>query len=80
MFPLAFGLATAFEVSYTPFVMAVAYGASASFILPYGYQTNLMVFNAGRYRQRDFLKMGIPLAIAYIATSLTAIPYFFPFN
>jgi di/tricarboxylate transporter len=46
-FPIAFGLAEGFGVSYMPFVMVVAYGASASFLTPFGYTTNLMVQNLG---------------------------------
>lgn len=77
--PLALGLASAFGVSALPFVMAVAYGASASFISPFSYQTHLMVMSLGNYRKRDFVKMGLPLSLAYSASVLWAIPYVFPF-
>ncbi len=79
IFPLAFSLAEGLGVSSMPFVMAVAFGASASFISPYGYQTNLMVFNAGQYRLTDFIKAGLPISIVYSICVLLAIPLFFPF-
>jgi di/tricarboxylate transporter len=62
-----------------PFIMAVAFGASASFISPYGYQTNVMVFNAGNYRLMDFVKVGLPVSITYCAVVIYMIPRMFPF-
>jgi len=79
MFPIAYSLAVTFGVSMTPFIMAVAFGASASFISPYGYQTNLMVFSAGQYKLMDFVKIGVPISIMYCITALCSILYFFPF-
>jgi di/tricarboxylate transporter len=62
-----------------PFIMAVIFGASASFISPYGYQTNLMVYSAGDYEFKDYLKIGIPMSILYSAVVLFTIPLLFPF-
>ena len=78
-FPVAYGLAIGFGVHPMPFVMAVAFGASASFISPYGYQTNLMVYNAGQYQFKDFLRAGLPVSLVYTLVVLLAVPYFFPF-
>ena len=78
-FPVAFGLAGSFGVHWMPFVMAVAYGASASFLTPYGYTTNLMVQNIGGYHFRDYVRTGFPVAIAYSATVLIFLPIVFPF-
>lgn len=77
--PLAVSLAAQLGVSYMPFVMAVAYGASASFISPYGYQTNLMVMNAGEYKLSDFVKIGWPMTLSYVLIASLLIPLFFPF-
>ncbi|WP_444908847.1 SLC13 family permease [Microbulbifer sp. TRSA005] len=79
-FPLAWSLADSFGVSWMPFVMAVAYGASASFLTPFGYQTNLIVQNLGGYHLRDFLRAGLPLTIAYSITVLILLPIIFPFK
>ena len=78
-FPVAFALAIGFDVNPLPFVMAVAFGASASFISPFGYQTNLMVYSAGNYRIKDYVTVGLPLSIIYSITVLTLIPLVFPF-
>ncbi len=64
MFPVA--IATAVEVGLDPRTMAIVVlvGASASFLAPIGYQTNLMVHSLGGYRMTDFPRLGLPLSIA----------------
>ncbi|CAH6925473.1 Sulfate permease, Trk-type [Vibrio chagasii] len=79
MLPIALALASTFDIGYLPLVMAVAYGASASFISPFGYQTNLMVMNAGGYALLDFMKVGWLVTATYIAIAAVAIPMVFPF-
>jgi di/tricarboxylate transporter len=78
MFPLAYGLANALGANPMTFVMTVAFAASASFVSPYGYQTNLMVYNAGRYSLRDFVKLGLPVALVYGLVVLILVPIVFP--
>jgi di/tricarboxylate transporter len=78
-FPIAFGLAETYGLDLMPFVMAVAYGASASFLTPYGYTTNLMVQNLGGYTLRDYFRFGLPLSIVYSVVVLFMIPRVFPF-
>jgi len=73
MFPLAIAVSSQWSTDYIPFVMAVAFGASASFLSPYGYQTNLMVYTAGNYRISDYLKLGGPVLLAYGSSALLMI-------
>ncbi|WP_277907808.1 SLC13 family permease [Aeromonas salmonicida] len=79
MTPIALALAKGMGVSAMPFVMAVAYAASCSFINPFSYQTNLMALRAGEYCILDYVKMGLPLSIFYISVLFFSIPMFFPF-
>ena len=65
-FPVALGVAHKLGLDPKPFVMAVLYGASCSFITPYGYQTNLMVMAPGRYTLGDFARAGTPVAMVYL--------------
>ncbi|TYK64816.1 SLC13 family permease [Colwellia echini] len=78
-FPIAYNIALALDVDPIPFVMAVAFAASGSFISPYGYQTNVMVYNAGNYQLSDFVKFGLPISIIYSITAIIMIPLVFPF-
>lgn len=78
-FPIAFGLAESYGLSHMPFVMAVAYGASASFLTPYSYTTNLMVQNLGGYSLGDYFRVGLPLSIVYSLLVIYLIPIVFPF-
>lgn len=79
VFPVAYSISLGLGVSPLPFVMAVAFAASGSFISPYGYQTNVMVYNAGNYKLADFIKFGWPVSVAYSVVVLLMIPVVFPF-
>lgn len=76
--PLVIGLAAELGVDPRPFVVAVMFGASASFATPVGYQTNTLVYGAGDYRFADFLKVGIPMNLIVGAAAVLTIPFFFP--
>ncbi|MGH2456133.1 MAG: SLC13 family permease [Candidatus Limnocylindria bacterium] len=79
LFPVALATAAALGSDPRPFVMAVTYGASLSFLTPIGYQTNLMVYGLGGYRFTDFTRLGLPLNLLTIAIGLVLIPVVFPF-
>lgn len=78
MFPFAWAVVSALNAPVMPFALAVAFAASASFISPYGYQTNLLVHNAGQYLYKDFVKIGLPVSFVYstIVLSLLYWVYF----
>ena len=78
-FPIGYSLALGYGVDPMAFVMAVLFGASASFISPFGYQTNLLVYSVGNYQLSDYLRIGLPLSIVYSFLVLGLLPVFFPF-
>ena len=80
MFPFGYSVALATGLEPMPFVMAVAFGASASFLTPYGYATNLMVQNLGGYTRLDYLKFGWPVSLTYSLVVLLLLPQLFPLN
>jgi di/tricarboxylate transporter len=74
MFPIALATAQSMQVSALPFIVIVMVAASVSFATPIGYQTNLMVFNAGGYRFGDFLRIGIPLTLLVGLVTVLLVP------
>jgi di/tricarboxylate transporter len=74
MFPLAVTTALDLGVDPRPFVMVVALIASASFLTPIGYQTNLMVYGPGGYRFTDFTRVGLPLSVLLLLAATLLSP------
>ena len=77
--PIGIMLATILNVDPRPFLVAICFGASCSFMTPMGYQTNMMVFAPGQYRLKDFFQMGIPLTLVFWITAVYWIPRFWAF-
>ena len=77
--PVGIMLATILNVDPRPFLVAICFGASCSFMTPMGYQTNMMVFAPGQYRLKDFFQMGIPLTLVFWITAVYWIPRFWAF-
>ena len=77
--PVAVQLAIDLGVDPRPFLIAVAFSASAGLMTPYGYQTNLMVMGPGGYRFVDFVRFGGPLTVMFWIVSSLLIPLFWSF-
>jgi di/tricarboxylate transporter len=77
--PIAVALAESFGVDPRPFLVAVMMAASAAFATPFGYQTNVLVFQMGGYSYMDFVRVGVPLNLVTWIAAMVAIPIFFPF-
>lgn len=78
MFPIALSSAEQLGSNPLPFIITIMIAASASFITPIGYQTNLMVVGPGGYQSKDFLKIGIPMSLIIGTTAITLIPIIWP--
>ena len=78
MFPICSSIAHNMGVDVMPFAIAIMFAASASFMTPIGYQTNLMVYGPGGYRLVDYLKIGIPMNILAGCATIPAILWFWP--
>ncbi|UYG01962.1 SLC13 family permease [Halomonas sp. LR3S48] len=74
MFPIAMAVADQLGVNFVPFAIAIMFAASASFMTPLGYQTNLMVLGPGGYRFTDYLRLGAPLSLIVGITAVGLIP------
>jgi di/tricarboxylate transporter len=77
--PVVVALAESLGVSPRPFLIGLMMSASAAFATPFGYQTNVLVYQLGGYSYTDFVRIGVPLNLLTWAVSVAVIPMFFPF-
>jgi di/tricarboxylate transporter len=80
MFPICLATAKQFDADPRPFVIALALAASASFMTPIGYQTNMMVYGPGGYKFSDFFRVGALLNVMLGIVAIILIPIFWPFH
>jgi di/tricarboxylate transporter len=80
MAPIVMAVTNQMGIDARPFIFAVCFAASASFVTPVGYQTNLMVYGPGGYKFSDFIKVGMPLSIIFWLLAILFIPIIWPFQ
>ncbi|MEO0484111.1 MAG: SLC13 family permease [Planctomycetota bacterium] len=79
IFPIALAAAHSAGLNPEPFVVTLMVMASASFLTPTGYATNLMVYGPGGYRFGDFARLGAPLTLIVGAVCVALAPRVYPF-
>jgi di/tricarboxylate transporter len=70
MCPLAVGTAAALGASADSFLMAVAIGASCSFLTPIGHQNNTLILGPGGFGFGDYWRLGLPLELLVVAIAV----------
>ncbi|WP_444996780.1 SLC13 family permease [Aliikangiella sp. IMCC44359] len=75
--PIAISVASQLGLPAEPFVVAVLFGANFSYATPMAYKTNLLIMNAGGYHFKDFMQIGIPLALTLWLTLSIFIPFYY---
>jgi di/tricarboxylate transporter len=79
MTPIVLTAAAGLGVSPHPLMMGLAVGASSAFLTPIGTAPNLMVMAPGGYSFKHYTRVGAPLLVLFLITSLLLIPVFWPF-
>ncbi|HEX9790931.1 MAG TPA: SLC13 family permease [Kiloniellales bacterium] len=79
MAPIGISIAQGLGVNADPFLMAVAVGASSTYLTPIGHQSNLLVMGPGGYHFSDYWRMGLPLDILIVAVAVPLIVIVWPF-
>jgi len=80
MTPITLAASANLGLDPRPFIFAICFAASASFITPIGYQTNLMVYGPGGYKFSDYIRVGLPLSITLWIMAVLLIPVLWPFT
>ncbi|CAN5399207.1 SLC13 family permease [soil metagenome] len=79
-FPVALALATKLHLNPTPFFLAIAIAGSSTFMTPFCYQTNLMIYGPGGYKFKDYVRTGGGLTLLYFIVSITMLSLLYPLN
>lgn len=70
MYPIAAGASERVGIDRDQMAYLLMLAASASFMSPFGYQTNLMVYGPGAYVFQDFLRFGVPMQVVQMVVSV----------
>jgi di/tricarboxylate transporter len=76
--PIAVELARQLGVAPEPFVLAVLFGVNMGFATPVADNCNLLVYSAGGYSFRDFVRVGVPLTIIMWLALTWLLPRYYP--
>jgi di/tricarboxylate transporter len=79
MAPVAVSFAQTLGVSVQPFMMALAVVGAAAFLTPIATPVNLMVLQPGGYRFGDYWRLGLPLAVVFLAAAVLYVPVVWAF-
>ncbi len=76
MAPIASSMAQTMHLNIDPFLMAVAVGASCSFLTPISHQNNTLVMGPGGYKFYDYLRLGLPIEIIVLLVAIPMISWY----
>lgn len=79
MAPIVLLAANKLNISPEPVLITIAISASTAFLTPIGTTTNAMVMSSGGYKFMDYFKVGFPLLIIFLITTLLLVPIIWPF-
>jgi di/tricarboxylate transporter len=78
MCPIALSAASQLGVSPDALLMAVAIGASCSFLTPIGHQNNTLILSPGGFRFGDYWRLGLPMEILVVLISVPLLLWVWP--
>jgi di/tricarboxylate transporter len=79
MAPIVLLTASTLQVNPEPLLITIAISASTAFLTPIGTTTNAMVMSSGNYKFMDYFKVGLPLLILFLITTIVLVPIIWPF-
>lgn len=78
--PISIAISNGMGIEPYPFLMAIAIGASTTFLSPIGHQSNILIYGVGNYRFTDFPRAGALLNVLIFFTVLYVVPLVWPFT
>jgi di/tricarboxylate transporter len=78
MAPIALSVSQMLDSAPQAFLMAVAVGASSTFLTPIGHQSNALVMGPGGYNFGDYWKLGLILSIIVVIVSVPLVIHLWP--
>lgn len=78
--PIAIELARQLGLAPEPFVLAVLFGVNMGYATPMADNCNVLVYSAGGYSFKDFLRVGLPLTLIMWLALTWALPKFYPLH
>ncbi len=78
MAPIAINTALDLSASPYTFMIVVAIAASSSFLSPVGHPANVLIMGPGGYKFSDYIKVGLPLMLLVLLTTIVLAPLFWP--
>ncbi len=76
--PIAIDAALGMGANHLTFTLAVAIGASTSFLSPVGHKANVLVFGPGGYKFLDYARVGFLLTVFLFIATMIALPIIYP--
>ena len=76
--PVSIAVASATTSNPDTFLMGVAVAASCAFLTPIGHKNNTIILGPGGYQFGDYWRIGLPLELLVLATSIPALLIFWP--
>lgn len=73
MFPIVYDATVEIGCNPLPFAIALLLAVNAAFLTPISTPLNLLVYGPGGYRATDYLRIGLPVKIAYLTTAIITI-------
>lgn len=76
--PVMYSAAVQLGYDPLPFLIALIMAANSSLATPVGSSVNMLVYGPGGYRFSDFIRIGVPVKLAFLAASIIVVILLYP--
>ena len=76
--PIMYSAAIQLGYDPLPFLIALIMAANSSLATPVGSSVNMLVYGPGGYRFSDFIRIGVPVKLAFLVVSIIIVILLYP--